>query len=301
MASVLWFGWSGRLSGDNALKSTTSRSIGGAVTFVAVDLTESEYDGYLNGFSSGTLWPLLHDLPDRVRFHAEDLAAYRAVNAMYVDRLVPLLRPSDRIWIQDYHLIPMAALLRQAGITNPIGLFLHVPFPAPQGLLGWPWHKTLASDLSAYDLVGFQTRHDELNFEKFMPSASTAFSTASRAPRPRLSRIAHGTAGGRRADQRSVHDLWLDAGARHLLEAAEALGGGTLSSGPCGPGDAAARRRQPRRQGICRRPEPARSRRVDPVALCRSRGTAHRGAAGRAARPRADDGRPARRPRHALR
>src|SRR5258708_4505433 len=185
MASVLWFGWSGRLSGDNALKSTTSRSIGGAVTFVAVDLTESEYDGYLTGFSIGPLWPLLHDLPDRVRFHAEDLAAYRAANAMYVDRLVPLLRPSDRIWIQDYHLIPMAALLRQAGITNPIGLFLHVPFPAPQGLLGWPWHKTLASDLSAYDLVGFQTRHDELNFEKFMRSASTGFATGSRAAGPR--------------------------------------------------------------------------------------------------------------------
>src|SRR5258708_13405570 len=68
MASVLWFGWSGRLSGDNALKSTTSRSIGGAVTFVAVDLTESEYDGYLNGFSRGTLLPLLHALPHPLPF-----------------------------------------------------------------------------------------------------------------------------------------------------------------------------------------------------------------------------------------
>jgi trehalose 6-phosphate synthase len=183
-AGVLWFGWSGRLSADKSPKPVGPRGICGRVQFMAIDLTEGDYDGYLNGFASGTLWPLLHDLADRVRFHADDLIAYRAANAAYAAGLAKLLRPSDRIWIQDYHLIPVAALLRQAGFSNPIGLFLHVPFPAPQGLLGWPWHKKMASDFSAYDLVGFQSSQDESNFEKFMRNSALRFATGSRAAGP---------------------------------------------------------------------------------------------------------------------
>ncbi len=184
-AGVLWFGWSGRLGADNTVHRLTCWRTGGAVNFVAMDLTEAQFDGYLNGFANGTLWPLFHDMPEHVRFHPDDLAHYQSVNATFAARLVPLLRPDDRIWIQDYQLIPMAGELRKAGVTNPIGLFLHVPFPAPQGLLAWPWHRKLAQDMAAYDLVGFQTWRDEANFEKFMRAASTRFAIGSRNVGPR--------------------------------------------------------------------------------------------------------------------
>jgi len=184
-AGVLWFGWSGRLAADNAVRRVACAPTGGAVDFFAMDLTEAQFDGYLNGFANGTLWPLLHDMPEHVRFHPEDLAIYHSANAIFAAQLIPLLRDDDRIWIQDYHLIPLAGALRRAGIGCPIGLFLHAPFPAPQGLAGWPWHRKLASDLAAYDLIGFQTRHDELNFEKFMRVASTRFAVGSRSAGPR--------------------------------------------------------------------------------------------------------------------
>lgn len=182
---VLWFGWSGRLSHDADAHVMRSDGFTGAATFVGIDLNETQYEGYLNGFSNGTLWPLFHDMPGRIRFHAEDLAFYRAVNTRFAAHLVPLLRPSDRIWVHDYHLIPLAALLRQAGVTNPIGLFLHVPFPSPSGLLAWPWHEKLATDFAAYDLIGFQTRRDDENFHAFMRAATMRFSTGCRPAGPR--------------------------------------------------------------------------------------------------------------------
>ena len=184
-ASMLWFGWSGRLAADNAVRRVACAQTSGAVDFIAMDLTEAQFDGYLNGFANGTLWPLLHEMPDYVRFHPEDLAIYHSVNATFAEQLAPLLRSGDRIWIQDYHLIPVAAALRRAGIGCPIGLFLHAPFPVPHGLVAWPWHQKLATDLAAYDLIGFQTRRDELNFESFMRAASTRFATGSRNAGPR--------------------------------------------------------------------------------------------------------------------
>ena len=169
---VLWFGWSGRISDDAGAYALGTHDLGGAVSFVAADLNQNQYEGYLNGFANGTLWPLFHDMPERVRFHADELAYYRSVNEHFAARLAPLLRPDDRIWIHDYHLIPLGWLLRQAGVTNPIGLFLHLPFPPPSGLLTWPWHKRLASDFAVYDLVGFQTLRDERNFDAFLRTAT---------------------------------------------------------------------------------------------------------------------------------
>ncbi len=165
-SNTLWFGWSGRLS-DNA-NSVVSLWPSRAIKFVAIDLSEIQYEGYLNGFSNSTLWPLLHDIPDQIRFHPDDLALYRAVNGLYAARLTPMLRADDRIWVHDYHLIPLGWMLRQAGISAPLGFFLHTPFPRPSALLSFPWHRKLAEDLAAYDLIGFQSRRDLQNFEDFM-------------------------------------------------------------------------------------------------------------------------------------
>lgn len=163
--SVLWFGWSGRVSDDpGSIVSLWRRS---AVTFVGIDLSPIQYEGYLNGFANGALWPLLHDVPERVRFQPDDLALYRGVNGLFAARLAPMLRPGDEIWIQDYHLIPLGWMLRQSGFDGPLGFFLHTPFPKPEVLLSWPWHRKLAVDFSAYDLVGFQSETDRRHFDDF--------------------------------------------------------------------------------------------------------------------------------------
>jgi trehalose 6-phosphate synthase len=79
-----------------------------------------------------------------------------------------LLEPDDVIWVHDYHLIPLAKMLRERGHRNRIGYFLHVPFPPPDILTALPNHNWLIPQLSAYDLVGFQTENDAANFARYL-------------------------------------------------------------------------------------------------------------------------------------
>ena len=86
--------------------------------------------------------------------------------------LQPLLRADDIIWVHDYHLIPFAAELRKRGVGNPIGFYLHIPFPPWQTFMAVPEHQELARMLTAYDLIGLQTRADVANLLDYMSNAA---------------------------------------------------------------------------------------------------------------------------------
>ncbi len=154
----LWFGWSGKQV--TAAKRTLHRESAGAIDYALLDLTREEYDAYYLGFANRTLWPLLHFQPTKMQYSRAQYAGYRAVNRMFAERLAPLLRDDDRIWIHDYHLIPLAAELRTLGIGARIGFFLHIPLPPPELLINLPCHADLMTTLAAYDLVGVQNRDD---------------------------------------------------------------------------------------------------------------------------------------------
>ena len=156
----LWFGWSGRVSDDTALH----RHNFDGVDYVTTDLTQDEHDQYYAGFANSTLWPLLHSMPELMSFDRQNAAVYQAVNAKLATALVPLLRGTDLVWVHDYHLLSLPALLRTQGVTVPIGFFLHVPFPSPEMLATVPVAAGLVQDLLAADLIGFQTANDRDNF-----------------------------------------------------------------------------------------------------------------------------------------
>jgi trehalose 6-phosphate synthase len=134
------------------------------VEYATIGLTREEHDRYYNAFSNGVLWPLLHTMPELMRYDRRDARAYREVNARMAATLLPLLNPTDIIWVHDYHLLPLAAALRARGVTNPIGFFLHIPFCAPDVLSAAPEMADLVRDLLAADLIGFQTDKDVANF-----------------------------------------------------------------------------------------------------------------------------------------
>lgn len=123
----LWFGWSGDLNADPAPQpEVVTRE---RIDYATIDLTQTQYDRYYRGFCNTTLWPLFHYLTDRFRYDHEWHAGYRDVNRWFAERLVPLLRPDDRLWIHDYHLIPLARELRSLGNTADRSVPAH-PFPA---------------------------------------------------------------------------------------------------------------------------------------------------------------------------
>jgi trehalose 6-phosphate synthase len=100
----------------------------------------------------------------------------RETNARLTDALLPLLKANDLIWVHDYHLMAMPALLRARGVTAPIGFFLHVPFPSSDLLASVPDSAKLVRDLLSCDLLGFRTQNDLENFA----SAATNLAGATR-------------------------------------------------------------------------------------------------------------------------
>ena len=157
----VWFGWSGSTDAAPGPVRTTDS---GGVRYATFALTPDEHERYYNAFSNSTLWPLLHSMPELSTYDRANAAAYRAVNAVFADRLVPLLRPDDLVWVHDYHLMALPALLRDRGVRVPVGFFLHIPFPAPDMLSGLPDAEGMLRDLLHADVLGFQTPADAENF-----------------------------------------------------------------------------------------------------------------------------------------
>ena len=162
--SGIWFGWSGSV-GLPGPASTVERN---NITYVTVDLAEADYEEFYNGFANRVLWPILHYRLDLVEFTRRDQGGYMRVNDFFARHIEPLLKPDDVIWVHDYHLIPLAKALRDRGLLNKIGFFLHTPFPPPEILTALPNHDRLIPALCHYDLVGFQTDIDAANFSRYV-------------------------------------------------------------------------------------------------------------------------------------
>jgi trehalose 6-phosphate synthase len=160
----VWFGWNGRTTpgepGDPILDQV------GNITYATIDLSERSFELYYNGFSNTSLWPVCHYLLGYYRYDHQEYDEYRRVNALFARKLLPLLQPSDIIWVHDYHLIPLASELRRAGVKNPIGFSLHVPFPDIEVLRVLPVYTQLLRCLCAYDVVGFHTQGDLRSFNE---------------------------------------------------------------------------------------------------------------------------------------
>ncbi|HJU45224.1 MAG TPA: bifunctional alpha,alpha-trehalose-phosphate synthase (UDP-forming)/trehalose-phosphatase, partial [Chitinophagaceae bacterium] len=130
-----------------------------AFTYLPVFVPEREYEGYYNGFSNSVLWPLFHYFPSYVEYNIEAYECYQKVNNLFAEVLLKNLRPTDTVWIHDYHLLPLAALLRKEMPELTIGFFLHIPFPSFEifRLLPKKWQEDMLKGMLGADLIGFHT------------------------------------------------------------------------------------------------------------------------------------------------
>ncbi|MGI9169389.1 MAG: alpha,alpha-trehalose-phosphate synthase (UDP-forming), partial [Caulobacteraceae bacterium] len=164
--SGFWFGWSGETVPTFTGEIHTRRV--DEVTVATVDLDEADYNEYYNGYANGTLWPLFHYRIDLTAYDRSFGEGYERVNRRFAQTLAPLIEPDDLIWVHDYHLIPLGRELRALGIVNPIGFFLHIPWPASQLVTTLPRNRQLVEALFSCDLVGFQTDEWLWAFESYV-------------------------------------------------------------------------------------------------------------------------------------
>jgi trehalose 6-phosphate synthase len=160
----LWLGWSGEI----AAHAQTRRDTEGKLRTVGLPLTQEDYEGYYLGYGNNVLWPLCHLRLDLVKYRAADFAAYKRVNEGFARALLAELAPGDRIWVHDYHLIPLAWELRRLGCTQRIGFFLHIPFPPADIFGSAPDAAWLTEALLHYDVIGVQTPSHLANLTEYL-------------------------------------------------------------------------------------------------------------------------------------
>lgn len=144
---------------ETAWKTAMASSPEAKYNYLPVFLNKRRYEFYYNGFSNSVIWPLFHYFPSFVDYNAAYYAAYMEANEIFAEALLSVLKREDTIWIHDYHLLPLAAMLRDRMPGLTIGFFLHVPFPSYEifRVLPKEWQRTLLEGMLGADLIGFHT------------------------------------------------------------------------------------------------------------------------------------------------
>src|ERR1700721_1061756 len=169
-SGAIWVGSSGRVR-DGAQKEPFAEieAMGAGARGMRA-LPAPDYGGYYEGFANSALWPALHSRTDLIRSTQEDYRSYREVNAFMARALLRFRKPGTAFWVQDYHFLALGAELRELGVTQPVGFFLHTSWPTRAIMGGLPHHRELIERMLAYDLIGFQTRDDCENFLGYLSS-----------------------------------------------------------------------------------------------------------------------------------
>ncbi len=129
-----------------------------------VALSEQEVADYYEGFSNDTLWPIYHDVIVPATFHRRWWDAYRRVNRRFAEAIAEVSDQGATVWVHDYQLQLVPALLRELRPDLRIGWFNHIPFPAVELFAQLPWRSQLIDGLLGADYLGFQRSADAGNF-----------------------------------------------------------------------------------------------------------------------------------------
>ena len=156
-ANGLWIGWPGEAPRAPTSRVRSCCAPGNATTGMAsVDLPPAVSRAFYEGYSNGTLWPLLHGFPGRATVDGASWDAYVEANERFADAVVERLRPDDLVWVQDYQLLLLPAMLRERRPDARIAFFLHIPFPPPETFRILPQREALLTGLLGADVIAFQ-------------------------------------------------------------------------------------------------------------------------------------------------
>ncbi|MCH8093264.1 MAG: bifunctional alpha,alpha-trehalose-phosphate synthase (UDP-forming)/trehalose-phosphatase [Chloroflexi bacterium] len=154
---MVWLGWPGIHVWDDKERKEIERRLLKEYESVPLFLPPSDFDLYYEGFSNGTIWPLFHYFPQNAHYEAREWSAYKAINALFRDKILEIARPGDLLWIHDYHLMMLPELVREALPEAKIGFFLHIPFPSSELFRMLPWREEILRGLLGSDLIGFHS------------------------------------------------------------------------------------------------------------------------------------------------
>ncbi len=153
-----WVGWAGGVG-----EAPAPFEVDG-VRLHPVPLHQVDLERYYEGQSNATIWPLYHDAVETPTYRRRWRESYREVNDRFAAAAAEVAAPGATVWIQDYQLQLVPAMLRQRRPDLRIGFFLHIPFPPIELFMQLPGRTEILRGLLGADLVGFQQRLAAQNF-----------------------------------------------------------------------------------------------------------------------------------------
>jgi trehalose 6-phosphate synthase len=152
-----WVGW----PGDPDPAEPFDRD---GIHYVPVAIDEQEIEDYYEGFSNGTLWPLYHDAVRPPQFQPSWWKTYEAINQRFADVVAEAAGQNAMVWVHDYQLQLVPAMLRKVRPDLRIGFFLHISFPPQELFMQLPWRQQIVEGILGADVVGFQVPIAARNF-----------------------------------------------------------------------------------------------------------------------------------------
>lgn len=160
--NMLWVGWPGidiPPQDQPQIKERLAK-----MNLVPVFLSQEEINLFYEGFSNEVLWPVFHYLVTYARFEQAYWDSYVSVNEKFAEATQSVFTEGNKIWIQDYQLLCLPAMLRNRLTETTIGFFQHIPFPSFEIFRLIPWRDKLIEGTLGADLIGFHTYDDVRHF-----------------------------------------------------------------------------------------------------------------------------------------
>jgi trehalose 6-phosphate synthase/phosphatase len=152
-----WIGWPGAAFPEAARREEIERTLVEEQGCLPVFLSEEEAEAHYEGFSNSSIWPLLHYLPNYLRYEPPWWQHYQEVNQRFADKVLETAHEGDLVWVHDYQLMLLPALLKAAAPHLRVGFFLHTPFPVYEIFRCHPRAGELAAGMLGADRIGFHT------------------------------------------------------------------------------------------------------------------------------------------------
>ncbi|MGV3541243.1 MAG: bifunctional alpha,alpha-trehalose-phosphate synthase (UDP-forming)/trehalose-phosphatase [Rufibacter sp.] len=159
----IWIGWPGTYFEDEAERAKVRQDLS-QQSMHPVYLTESEIKDFYEGFSNETLWPTFHYFSQYAVYDDAFWNAFQTVNQKFCTAVMEHAQPGDTIWVHDYQLLLLPAMIREQMPDSSIGFFQHIPFPSFEVFRLLPWREQILNGMLGADLIGFHTYDDARHF-----------------------------------------------------------------------------------------------------------------------------------------
>ncbi len=153
-----WIGWPGIFVDEDEEREQIRQNLA-AENYHPVFLSEQQIQDYYEGYSNSVIWPLCHYFYVNIRNEPGYWDSYREVNRLFCEEAAKIIQPGDMVWIHDYQLMLLPAMLRDRIGGISIGYFHHIPFPSYELFRVLQERADILEGLLGADLIGFHI-HD---------------------------------------------------------------------------------------------------------------------------------------------